>query len=73
MIGKHIYSQVELLVPHRVQFLGHGARSLLDLADLHGDVRVAGAALVLGDQALGADHWWVGWGFVVVVVVAWSV
>ena len=50
------YSQVELLVPVGVQLLGNGARALLHLADLNSDVRVGGAALILGDQALGADH-----------------
>lgn len=30
---------------------------LLDLANLHGHVGVRGAALVLGDEALGADNW----------------
>lgn len=50
------YLQVEFLVPHRVQLLRHGARAFLHLAHLHGHVRIAGAALVLSDQALRADH-----------------
>lgn len=53
----YICLQVELLVPHGIQFLGHGTRPLLDLADLNGDVGVAGSALVLGYQSLGADNW----------------
>ena len=31
--------------------------SLLDLANLHRDIGVRRAALVLGDEALGADDW----------------
>lgn len=50
-----IYLQVKLLAPHRVQLLRHGARSFFNLAHLHGDVRVGGAALVLSDQSLCAN------------------
>lgn len=50
------YSQEELLVPDGVQLLRHGPGAFLDLAHLHGDVRVRSTALVLGDQPLGADH-----------------
>lgn len=48
-------SQVKLLVPHWVQLLRHGARAFFDLAHLHGDVGVGGAAFVLGDQSLSAN------------------
>ena len=50
------YSQVELLVPVGVELLRHGAGAFLHLANLHRHVRIGRAALVLGDQALRADH-----------------
>ena len=46
----------ELLVPLRIELLGHGLGPLLGLPHLHRDVGVAGPGLVLGDQALGADN-----------------
>lgn len=50
------YLQVELLVPHRIQLLGHGSRALLDLSHLNRDVGIAGAAFVFRYQALGAYY-----------------
>ena len=46
----------ELLVPLRIELLGHGLGPLLGLPHLDGHVGVAGPGLVLGDQALGADN-----------------
>lgn len=51
-----VYLQVELFMPHRVQLLGHGSRTLLDLSHLNRDVGIAGAALVFRYQALRAYH-----------------
>lgn len=48
------HSQVELLVPHRVEVSEDGLRPALGLAHLDGDVRVAGARFVLGLQTLRA-------------------
>lgn len=49
-----IYSQVEFFVPYRIKLLWHCVCPLLDLAHLHRDVGVRCAALVLGDEPLGA-------------------
>lgn len=56
-----VYLQVELFMPHRVQLLGHGSRTLLDLSHLNRDVGIAGAALVFRYQALRAYHCGEGW------------
>ena len=53
----HVYLQVELFVPFRVEFLWHCLGPLLGLADLDGGVGIRGSSLVLGYQTLGADHY----------------
>lgn len=50
------YSQVKLLVPHRVQFLGHCACSLFHLANLHRHIRITRTAFILRYQALSTNH-----------------
>ena len=44
-------------LPDWIQVGRHGTRTLSGFADVHGDVRVGGARLVFGDQALSADDW----------------
>ena len=53
----HWYSQVEVLLPDRVEVAVDGLGPLLGLAHLDRDVGVAGARLVLGLKALSTDHW----------------
>ena len=52
-----MHLQGKLLIPFGVKLLWHGLGPLLGLSNLDGDVGVAGAGLVLGDEPLGADHW----------------
>ena len=44
------------LVPLGIEVLLDGARPFLDLAHLDSDIGVARPSLVLGDEALSADH-----------------
>ena len=56
MRGIKLHSQIEFLVPFRVQLLWHRFRPLLRLPDLDGGVWVRSAGLILGYQTLGAYH-----------------
>ena len=44
-------------LPDWIQIGGHGSRTSSCFADVHGNVWIGGARLVLGDQALSADDW----------------
>ena len=52
-----MHLQGKLLIPFGVKLLRHGLGPLLGLSNLDGDIGVAGAGLVLGDEPLGAHHW----------------
>ena len=49
-------SQVEFLVPLRIQLFWNGLGPLLRLAHLDSCVRIGRACLILGYQSLGAYH-----------------
>ena len=51
-----IYSQVEFLMPDRVEFLGHSLCPFLHFAHLDSDIGVRCPTLVLRNQALGTYH-----------------
>ena len=51
------HSQVELLVPDRVEVAEDGLRPALGLPHLDSDIRVAGAGFILGLQALRTPDW----------------
>lgn len=54
---KREHSQVELLIPDRVEVAEDGLRPALGLSHLDGDVGVAGAGFILGLQALRTHDW----------------
>ena len=57
MQSRQNYLQEELFVPHGIEVRVDGFRSFLRLSDLHTDVRVAGACLVLSYQSLGTYYY----------------
>lgn len=52
-----LYSQVEALLPNRVQVAIDGLGSLFGFSNLNSDVRVTGACLVFSLKALSTNHW----------------
>lgn len=50
------YSQMEVLVPHRIQIAIDSLSSLFGLPDLDGDIGVTGACFVLRLETLGTQN-----------------
>lgn len=50
-------SQEEFLIPDRIEVSKYGLGPALGLPHLHSDIRVTGACLVLGLQALSTHNW----------------